>query len=182
MTDERRRNFSFLVYRESAPENWISIIDKWHVKTLISPEHCEDRNESGELLKPHWHIIMCFPGNKNPNVLLPLLEVLHSPPHIEVIEDVAGMVKYVFHSDDKSRANPNKVEYPIDQGIPLNGFDVEKYMKIDPSVFIEEILKLCDKYEIRSFRQLVFRVRGNPRLIGWVVKYAFFFHTFLERS
>lgn len=182
MADDRRRNFAFLVYPDSAPENWIDIIDKWHVKTLISPQHCEDRDESGELLKPHWHIMMCFPGNKNPNVLKPLLEELHSPPHIEIVEDVGGMTRYLFHNDDKSKKNPNKTEYPIDQGIPLNGFELEKNLALDPSVFIEDILKLIDKHEIQTFRQLVYRVRGNPRLIGWVVKYAYFFHTFLERS
>lgn len=181
-TRDRFRNFSFLVYRDSAPDNWIDIIDKWHTKTLISPEHCEDISESGEILKPHWHVMMCFPGNKNPNVLMPLLEELHSPPHIEVVHDVKGMTVYFFHSDDKSKKNPRKTEYSIDQGIVLNGFDLEKNLQIDSSVYIEEILSIIDQYKVESFRQLVYRIRGNNKLIGWVVKYAYFFHTFLERS
>src|SRR5699024_11179639 len=54
--DERTRNWTFVVYPESAPEDWREIIDDLHVPWIESPLHDKDVNPDGEIKKPHWHV------------------------------------------------------------------------------------------------------------------------------
>ncbi|HDT7711324.1 TPA: replication protein, partial [Enterococcus faecium] len=47
--DERTRNWTFVVYPESAPENWREFLDELHVPWVESPLHDKDVNPDGEL-------------------------------------------------------------------------------------------------------------------------------------
>ena len=49
----RTRNFATIVYPESAPENWKSILENEIVPALISPLHDKDINADGEKKKAH---------------------------------------------------------------------------------------------------------------------------------
>ncbi|MGL5934083.1 MAG: Rep family protein, partial [Cetobacterium sp.] len=51
---ERTRNWSFIVYPDSAPKNWVEIIQEERVPFVVSPIHDSDVNElTGELKKAH---------------------------------------------------------------------------------------------------------------------------------
>lgn len=63
--DNRTRNWTFVVYPESAPDNWREIIDEYRTPWIESPLHDKDVNPDGELKKPHWHVMMMFPTNKS---------------------------------------------------------------------------------------------------------------------
>lgn len=57
--DTRVRNWSWIVYPESAPENWRQLLDETGEKWIESPLHDKDINETtDEIKKPHWHIII----------------------------------------------------------------------------------------------------------------------------
>lgn len=51
--DERHKYFATIVYEDSAPENWMNIIEQWNCEHHMSPRH-----DKG--VKPHWHIMLCF--------------------------------------------------------------------------------------------------------------------------
>ncbi|KAA9252434.1 Rep family protein, partial [Streptococcus anginosus] len=52
--DGRVRNWSWIVYPDSAPENWRSILDETGEKWIESPLHDKDINETtNEIKKPH---------------------------------------------------------------------------------------------------------------------------------
>ena len=54
----RAKDWTFIVYPESAPENWRSILaDKLQVKAIISPLHDKDILDDVEQT-PKRHIIM----------------------------------------------------------------------------------------------------------------------------
>ena len=42
MAVSRTRNYACVVYPESAPKHWISILDSFHVASFISPLHEHD--------------------------------------------------------------------------------------------------------------------------------------------
>lgn len=56
--------WTFIVYPESAPENWRSLLDDLHVPWVEGPLHDKDTNPDGTPKKPHWHCLMDF-GTKN---------------------------------------------------------------------------------------------------------------------
>ena len=58
---------TFIVYPESAPENWRSILaDKLQVKAIISPLHDKDILDDVEQTpkKAHYHVILRFDNQK----------------------------------------------------------------------------------------------------------------------
>ena len=62
--NERYRNWSWIVYPESAPENWRTLLDETGEKWIESPLHDRDIYETtNEIKKAHRHIIISF-GNK----------------------------------------------------------------------------------------------------------------------
>ena len=59
----RTRNYSSIIYPESAPKNWLEILEDYHIEAIISPLHQYDINEkTGELKKEHYHVIILFEG------------------------------------------------------------------------------------------------------------------------
>lgn len=60
--DQRARMWTFVVYPESAPENWRDILSDYHIPWVESPLHDKDVNPDGEVKKAHWHIILFFDG------------------------------------------------------------------------------------------------------------------------
>lgn len=56
----RTRNYATIVYPESAPPNWISILEDEHIASFISPLHDKDIENDGENTpkKAHYHVIV----------------------------------------------------------------------------------------------------------------------------
>lgn len=48
----KKRNWAFLVYPESAPENWLQILQATGLQCAISPLHDRDLNATGEPKRP----------------------------------------------------------------------------------------------------------------------------------
>ena len=55
MAKEKRSNkWAFLFYKESAPENYLEILEELHIPFILSPWHNKDINrETGEFKKSH---------------------------------------------------------------------------------------------------------------------------------
>lgn len=51
--DGRTRNWTFVLYPDSAPDNWRQILDDKHIEWIESPLHDKDVNANGEPKKPH---------------------------------------------------------------------------------------------------------------------------------
>ena len=58
----KKRNWTFLVYPESAPADWVSKLQATGLPVAISPLHDKDINPDGELKKAHYHVIVCYSG------------------------------------------------------------------------------------------------------------------------
>jgi hypothetical protein len=121
--DERTRNWTFLVYPESAPENWRDILDDEHIQWVESPLHDKDYNADGEQKKPHWHILLLFEGNKSYEQVKELTDKLHATIP-QKCASAKGLVRYMAHLD-----NPEKVQYDKGAIIGHGGVDVAEYLK-----------------------------------------------------
>lgn len=121
--DERTRNWTFLVYPESAPENWRDILDDEHIQWVESPLHDKDDNANGEQKKPHWHILLLFEGNKSYEQVKELTDKLHATIP-QKCASAKGLVRYMAHLD-----NPEKVQYDKGAIIGHGGVDVAEYLK-----------------------------------------------------
>ena len=92
----RTRNWTFIVYPESAPQNWRSIIDEDHVQWIESPLHDKDVNPDGEKKKAHWHILIMYDGPKSYDQIKSLTDKLNSPIP-KAVASARGLVRYMIH-------------------------------------------------------------------------------------
>lgn len=137
------RDWTFIVYPESAPKNWRSILDQTHMKWIESPLHDKDVNPNGELKKPHWHIMLSADGPITFNRVKKIIEPLKGPIPQKVGSGI-GMVRYFIHLD-----NPEKYQYDVNDIIGHNGADVAGYFKLTQtsrlSVMKEIVAFIVDK-------------------------------------
>ena len=142
--DDRFRNWTFLVYPESAPENWRDLIDNFHVQWACSPLHDSDINPDGTLKKPHFHVLLSFEGKKSFDQVKAFSDLCSGVLPIKV-ESLRGLVRYFAHLD-----NPEKYQYNICDIDCYGGFNVNDALKPTTSekqVLLKEIFTFLDDFE-----------------------------------
>lgn len=129
----KKRNWAFVLYPESAPEDWRERLQKTGLPCAISPLHDKDVNATGESKKPHYHVMVFYQGPTSYNVVKRLTDGLNQPIP-QVVEQVRGYYRYLTHMD-----NPEKAQYPASEIMTLNGFDIGDFVEMSKS----EVLKVC---------------------------------------
>lgn len=136
--DERKRNWTFVIYPDSAPQNWQEILDEEHIEWIKSPLHDKDVNADGTPKKPHWHIILLFDGNKSYEQIKEIADKVHAPSP-KYIQSVRAMVRYCAHLD-----NPDKAQYKVSDIIGHGGVDLAELLKPTASSRYEHISEMID--------------------------------------
>lgn len=121
--ETRTRNWTIVVYPDSAPNNWRDIIDEWHIEWVESPLHDKDVNADGEPKKPHWHILLMFSSVKSYDQVLSLCQEVNCPIPKQV-HNTKALVRYMAHLD-----NPDKAQYDITGIVAHGGVDVADLLK-----------------------------------------------------
>ena len=103
--DDRTRNWNFILYPESAPDNWRDMIDETHIEWIESPLHDKDIDPTGEQKKAHHHVTLLFPTNQSYRQVKELTDSLNAPIPIKC-KSVKGSIRYMVHKD-----NPDKYQY-----------------------------------------------------------------------
>ena len=150
--DTRTRNWTMVVYPESAPENWRSILDDMHIEWIESPLHENDVNANGEKKKPHWHILLMFGGVKSYEQVMELCQDLNCP-RPERCHNAKAMVRYMAHLD-----NPEKAQYSISDIIPHGGVDIAEMLRPNASErysLIREMIAFIRDNEIIEFQDVM---------------------------
>lgn len=114
----KKRNWTTLIYLDSCHENWLEELQQTGLEVAISPLHDKDVNPTGELKKPHYHVIISFPGPTTFKCVQELSDNILSGVLVKPIESIRGMYRYFTHKD-----NPEKFQYNESDIILLNGFD-----------------------------------------------------------
>lgn len=120
MKQAKKRNWALIAYPESMPENWEQVLTETGLEVCISPLHDKDEKEDspGELKKPHYHIIIKYPGPTTNNTVKELAESINAPTW-RPVESLRGAVRYQTHKD-----NPEKAQYQESDIRTLNGFEL----------------------------------------------------------
>lgn len=150
--DERTRNWTFIVYPESAPENWRALIDELHVPWVESPLHDKDVNPDGELKKPHWHVMIMFSSNKSYDQIREITMPLRSP-NPQKVANAKGMVRYFAHLD-----NPEKYQYNKNDIIAHAGAEISAFLSVTTAEryeFIREMMEFVDSQGIVEIKSLL---------------------------
>lgn len=139
MKNIKKRNWAFVCYPESLPDNWQDILIESGVPFAISPLHDRDMNPDNTEKKPHYHIILNYDNTTTYNNVVRFLEPFNCPIP-QPLESIRGYYRYLTHKD-----NPEKFQYDESEIVCFNGFDSSNFTELTQSQ-IENI-----KYEIINF-------------------------------
>lgn len=150
---DKNRNWTFLVYPESAPSNWFELLQDTGLPFAVSPLHDKDLNPTGDQKKPHYHVLICFPGPTTFNkVNSDICNMLNSPIPKRLLS-VVGMFRYFTHKD-----NPEKYQYNENDICVSNGFDIKEYNALTTSqviLIMKELQMLIIKQKIYEYAELM---------------------------
>lgn len=155
---DRTRIWAVIVYPESAPENWRDILDEYHIEWAESPLHEYDTNLTGEVKKPHWHIVLAFDGPKSYEQVVEILAPLNCPIP-QRCHSLKGAVRYFAHLD-----NPEKHQYSVSDIVGHGGFDVSAALAPSASeryALIAEMISFVRENGVTEFQDLMDYARDN---------------------
>lgn len=165
-TDNRFRNAVFLVYPDSAPENWIEILRMQHVPFIVSPLHDKDKDLSefdGDLClvskKAHWHVAIMCDGNKPLSYFTELSHSVNGSATAWKIQNLRSMLRYFCHMD-----NPEKYQYSVNDIRCYCGASYQNALEMEGYELLREckkIIKYANEYHIYSFESLVKNLTDN---------------------
>ena len=157
MGDVRTRNFGTIVYPESAPADWIKILEKEAIPALISPLHDKDVDDNGKLKKPHFHVMILFSGVKTKKQATEVFDLIGGVGLI-IVKDSRGYARYMCHLDNK-----DKVLYDKSKVISLSGADYEEEIKLtrDKYKAVSEMIDFCIDNNVVSYSKLLLYAKDN---------------------
>lgn len=148
----RSRNWTTIVYPDSAPENWREIIDNVHIIWIESPKHDKDVNPDGTPKKAHWHIILIYDSLKTLKQVWDTVASKVNSPIPQKVESLSGAIRYLPHLD-----NPEKYQYD-EKDIKVHGaFDIDKYLhgnSADKRKVLLEILTYITDNKVKYFFEI----------------------------
>lgn len=148
----KKRNWAFVLYPESAPDNWRELLQQSGLPAVISPLHDKDKDPTGEAKKSHYHIILTYPGPTTYNAVKSFTDRLNQPIP-QPLESVQGYYRYLTHED-----NPDKYQYDKSDIVPVNGFDIHDYIemsKTEAMKIIKDIQQVIITVDIREYSDLL---------------------------
>lgn len=127
-TKQKSRYFTFILYPESIPEDWLLKLETLDIAMAISPLHDKDKNEDGGYKKPHYHVMYVA---KNPVTTEAIRNRIkrtlgnNSISYVEIIDSMRNVYKYLTH-ESKDAIAKKKHKYDAKDIITINGFDIDR--------------------------------------------------------
>lgn len=152
MADNRTRNWSFILYPDSAPEDWKVKLKALLVPVAISPLHTKPEEGTEEELKPHHHIFIKFDGVKTYTQAKEITELFNGTIPKPVRSPI-GLIRYFIHKDD-----PKKEQFEFADIIVYNGFDIsmyDSYTDKELNILLADIMGRIRKEHITEFCSLI---------------------------
>lgn len=143
----RVRNFATVVYPESAPENWLEVLDGLHVPAFVSPLHDKDVNPNGSPKKAHWHVLIMFAGVKTQEQAQAVISAIGGVG-CESVSTVRGYARYLVHAD-----NPEKAQYSKSDVRAFSGadYDAITHLPTDDVKMIREMMEYIRVNQVTGF-------------------------------
>lgn len=151
----KKRYWTFVLYPESAPNDWRDILQRTGLEIAVSPLHDKDKDPTGGPKKPHYHIILCYEGPTTGGAVKRLTDDLGQPIPLPV-DSVRGLYRYFTHKD-----NPDKYQYDEREITTLNGFDISTYADLssaDKTKIKLELTKFIQESNIMEYSDFMDKV------------------------
>ncbi|WP_284642052.1 replication protein [Paenibacillus silviterrae] len=177
--EQRSNKWAFIFYQESAPENYLDILEEMQIPFVLSPWHDKDVNkETGEIKKAHKHGALYFDSLKSYSQVSEIIsKKLNAPSHVEVVMSPKGMYEYFTHAE-----NPDKTHYRTEDIEGGCGFELEKFL-IENSTgdFLNSVIDVIEENNFKEFDDLVMFARKNDYLLlELIVAKTYFFSKLLD--
>ena len=174
----KKRNWTFVLYPESAPEDWREQLQKSGLMAAISPLHDKDLNPTGEAKKAHHHILLVYSGPTTYNSVAKFTASLNATIP-QALESVRGMYRYFTHKD-----NPEKYQYDESEILGVNGFNIADLVELTKSEVNElkrSILTIVREADIIEYADLIDFLVDNEMLVEYdiAVNNTFFFNSYI---
>lgn len=177
----KSRTWACIMYVDSAPADWEDKLRTIGVPFAVSPLHDQDVDQLGRPKKPHWHVILDWPGGSTTyrtahgiarNVLKGTIPIPLVSPR--------GYYRYFTHLD-----NPNKAQYDEKDITRGNGFDIGDFLEMTANEKLELKKKIVAEVimalEITEYHELVEYVMFNESaaMFDMVTTQTIFFQSYL---
>ena len=174
----KKRNWTFVLYPESAPSDWREILKISGLMAAVSPLHDKDTNPTGEPKKPHYHVLLVYSGPTTYNAVAKFTASLNATVP-QALESVRGMYRYFSHKD-----NPEKYQYDENEVITLNGFNITDMIELTRSEVNElkaKVLKLIREVGITEYAGLIDFLLDNGMMAEYdvAINNTLFFNTYI---
>lgn len=174
----KKRNWTFVLYPESAPADWLEKLKLSGLMAAVSPLHDKDINPTGEKKKAHYHVLLVYSGPTTYNAVAKFTASFNATIP-QALESVRGMYRYFSHMD-----NPEKYQYNADDIITVNGFNIADLVELTKSEVNElkmNILKFIREIGIKEYSDLVDFLIDNEMLTEYdvAINNTFFFNTYI---
>ena len=174
--NRKARYWTFVAYPESLPCDLYDFLTENGLVFAISPLHDKDINPTGELKKPHYHVLLEFPGPTTyKNVKENITDVLLQPIPNAVMS-LRGAYRYLCHLD-----NPDKHQYSVNDIRRSESFELV-LTKTELNVIKSQILSDICINNIYEYCDLINYYRGLDDFdrLDVVMNNTFFFNTYLS--
>ena len=153
MSIQKHRYWWFILYPESAVSDWQQKIKDRCLPAAVSPLHEFDLYETGELKKPHHHIILAYSGPTTFNSVKALTvdELQATIP--KPLDNVKKAFEYLTHKNDL-----DKFQYSEDDIQLLNAFDITEMIQLserDAAELDISIIADVNKNDIKEYSELI---------------------------
>jgi len=178
----KARFWWFVLYPESAPEDWRDRIQLTGLPFCVSPLHEHDLNPDQTPKKAHYHVILCYNGPTTyGNVQKTITDPLNQP-HPQFLNSVKGAYRYLTHQD-----NPDKYQYDPYQITCFNGFNTTDYCDMsitDEDRLYSAIEDFIDEFSITEFLTCVrlLKAHGQFESLSFLRRHATYFSVYIKSA
>lgn len=174
----KKRNWTFVLYPESAPEDWQEKLKLSGLLAAVSPLHCKDLNPTGEPKKPHYHVLLVYSGPTTYSAVAKFTASLNATIP-QPLESCKGMYRYFTHKD-----NPEKAQYDEADILHVNGFNIADLCELTKSEVNEiklRVLRYIRDVDIVEYADLIDFLADNDMTVEYdvAVNNTFFFNSYV---
>lgn len=177
----KKRFWWFLIYPESCIPDWLESLKMHGLPIAVSPLHQYDLlNEEGEIKKPHYHVILCYPGPTTFNNVKTLTvdELQGTIP--KAIDSVKGAYDYLTHKNDKDKFQYNEDEIQL-----YNGFDIFELVQLSEKDKADLKIQVIRDIIINDFKEYsdivnYYMTNNDYQLFNLVSNHTIFFNRYIS--